>query len=533
MSTRKKKPFQHHYLDTVFKLKNIPLAAILTLASFMRLYRIEDYMTFLGDEGRDAIVAREILHGDLTLLGPRASAGDFFLGPIYYYMITPFLWLWNYDPVGPAIMVALFGIATVFLIYYVTKDFFGYKAALIASVLYAVSPVVISFSRSSWNPNPMPFFSLLTFYTLYKAVKKTSWKLFVLVGLLLGIMLQLHYLATFVAVIIAAFILVGNIVKDKGIQFVKIAYQYLGIFVGFLIGFSPFLAFEVRHNFPNIRTILGFVTENTLEDEYETQNDSYLEVVQNVAFRLFARLVTRFPPPEQVAISENNTLILWEVATVVLAVASIIFLLTHRKKLQTTLLITWLVLGVALFGVYKREIYDYYFTFLFPLPFILVGYLFASTFQKSKKSLTSYILKAASVAAVLTLLVVNLYGHPFRFSANKQKNQAETIANFVLDKTNGEPYNFALLTSGNSDHVYRYFFEVADHTPVTIENPQKDPLRETVTDQLLIVCESYTCEPLGNSLWEVAGFGPAEIVGEWKVSVVRVFKLVPLKEESS
>lgn len=60
------------------------LLLILFVAAFFRIYRISDYMTFLGDEGRDAIVAKNILHGNFTLLGPRASAGDFFLGPIYY-----------------------------------------------------------------------------------------------------------------------------------------------------------------------------------------------------------------------------------------------------------------------------------------------------------------------------------------------------------------------------------------------------------------------------------------------------------------
>src|SRR5690242_16861095 len=137
---------------------------ILISASFLRLYRIADYMTFLGDEGRDAIVAKDIIMGKFTLLGPRASAGDFFLGPFYYYLMAPFLWLSHLDPVGPAIMVALFGIATVFLVYFVGRKFFGNKAALFASALYTVSPLVIAYSRSSWNPNPMPFFSLLMLY---------------------------------------------------------------------------------------------------------------------------------------------------------------------------------------------------------------------------------------------------------------------------------------------------------------------------------------------------------------------------------
>src|SRR5262245_30806295 len=127
------------------------LVAILLLAAFLRLYRISDYMTFLGDEGRDVLVAKGILEGHFTLLGPRASAGDFFLGPIYYYMIAPWLWLFRMDPVGPAVMVALFGIATVGLVYVTGKKWFGEKTGLIAAALYTVSPIVITYSHSSWN----------------------------------------------------------------------------------------------------------------------------------------------------------------------------------------------------------------------------------------------------------------------------------------------------------------------------------------------------------------------------------------------
>ncbi|MBI1982345.1 MAG: hypothetical protein HYS68_02065, partial [Candidatus Levybacteria bacterium] len=77
---------------------NLGVLGILLVAAFLRLYKISDYMTFLGDEGRDALVVYGILHGKFTLLGPTASVGGFFLGPIYYYFMAPFLWLFNYDP---------------------------------------------------------------------------------------------------------------------------------------------------------------------------------------------------------------------------------------------------------------------------------------------------------------------------------------------------------------------------------------------------------------------------------------------------
>ncbi len=54
------------YLSTK---NNVIVLIILIVAAFLRLYRIQDYMTFLGDEGRDVLVAYNILHGHLTLLG--------------------------------------------------------------------------------------------------------------------------------------------------------------------------------------------------------------------------------------------------------------------------------------------------------------------------------------------------------------------------------------------------------------------------------------------------------------------------------
>src|SRR5574338_1562179 len=144
------------YLKSYF-LRNWQIILILILASFFRLYRVADYMTFLGDEGRDVLVVYNILHGHLTLLGPTSSVGGFFLGPIYYYFMAPWLWLFNYNPVGPAIGIAILGIITVWLVYEICVHFFGKRVAIIASFFYAISPLVVTYSRSSWNPNPMPF----------------------------------------------------------------------------------------------------------------------------------------------------------------------------------------------------------------------------------------------------------------------------------------------------------------------------------------------------------------------------------------
>lgn len=549
-------------LLTFFKKKDsYILIAILLLAAFLRLYNIRDYLTFLGDEGRDVLVVYGILHGHFTLLGPTSSVGGFFLGPVYYYMIAPFLWLFQYDPVGPAVMVALFGVATVWLVYKVGTEFFCREVGYIASILFAISPLVIDYSRSSWNPNVMPFFTILTLYLLYKAVRmfsvsasgfhKLPFGLFVLTGVMFGIMMQLHYLALFVGAIIIAYILLAGFGvwitrhKEKKSFHVlsSLAIQYMGVLIGFLGGFSPYIAFEARHGFPNTRNILMFIFHSK---DVSGGGGNYFAIIGDVFFRLFGRLVTGFPAPEHLSSYSVSSLSVWFWVTLVLGIFScgfflwefghvfkrlyctdgVVFLSKNKsgisygeKFLSFLLLFLWFVIGVLLFGFYKKNIYDYYFTFLFPVPFLLVGDFLWLLWKQRLYG------RIIFIVIFLVLFVINIQQMPFRYPANKQLQQAEDIAGFVLSKTDNKPFNFALITGGNSDHAYRYFFTIWGRPSTIIDNTIHDPMRTSVTDQLFVVCESLPCYPLGNSLFEIAGFGRAEIVGHWSISVVEVYKL--------
>lgn len=479
----------------------IPLFIILGFAAYLRLYMISGYMTFLGDEGRDALVVMHmIVNHKFTLLGPTASVGGFFLGPIYYYFMLPFLWAWHLNPVGPAIMVALFGIATVFLLFKVGKEFVSPWVGLIAASLYTLSPLVIAYSRSSWNPNLVPFFSLLLIYLLYK-------RKYLFAGIALGIGLQLHYLFLFMFVVTGVLVLIER-------KFKEILY----VLLGFLIGYSPFLAFEVRHGFPNTQTVIRFV----LAGQDTGVSSGFFRTVDDVLFRSFGRLLYRLPDGAMWPKLPAWQLYSWFIGTRLTVFLSIVLLLSKRASRAAKLLLLWLVTVVILFGFYRKGIYDYYFGIMFPLPFLLFAYLLFSVWKTKIGKIVAIVLWAG-------IVYLNWQGRPFLYPPNNQLAQAQRIAETALSHTDGKPFNFALITNGNSDHVYRYFFEIEGQAPVTIENTQVDPERQTVTGQLIVICELSDCKPLGHPLWEIAGFGRAQISGEWDVPFVKIFRLVHYK----
>lgn len=487
-------------------LSSIILIAIIGIAAFFRLYKINEYMIFLGDEGRDVLVVkRMIVDHKLTLLGPITSVGSMYMGPVYYYMMVPALALSGLNPVGPAIMVALLSIATVFAVYYLGNRYFSKTVGLIASFFYAISPLAIIQGRSSWNPNVVPFFSTLMLLGLYKVIIEKKEKYMALIGVMLGILIQLHYTSVYLLITVVASILITK---------TKISLKAIGIcFLGWLAAFSPFLLFEVRHEFTNIRAVLNFLT--TGSETQGTDISRMVHIFQDVVVRMFWRLL--------VIVNAELTEIL------IIASVVVIGFVTYKKKEKINellILLMWFLSGVLAFSLYGGIIYDYYFVGMFPIPFLVFGIFI------DKIRLWKPVGICIAIALVVALTVFNLQKNPDWLEPNNLMNNTQTISNFINKKVDGKKYNFALLAGKNSDHAYKYFLEVWGNPPTTIENPVIDPDRKTVTNDLYIVCEEKECHPLGHPLWEIAGFGQAEIKDQWTVSTAKVFHLIPLKNKT-
>ena len=492
----KKRIFNISLQSITKKYQIILLIIVILTAIFYRFWHIRDYIMFLGDEGRDMLIIRQmIIEKHLTFLGPTASVGGFYLGPIYYWMAAPFLFAWRFDPVGPAYMVAIFGVATVFLLYRFLKDSVGFWPAILASGLYSSAPLIVRYSRSSWNPNPLPFFALLLIYFIYLGIKHDKIRYFLFAGACYGIVIQLHYLATILIAITGLIIIVNT-------NFKKWFLLFLFFILGSLITFSPFLLFELKNGFPNINTIFEFVTRgsttgfNTIHLVWLFSNTGniFLEEISNFRGTFFTKFV------------------FW-----IIIVNGIFGLVKNWQKRDIKLIFSigfiWFIGGLVGLRFYTGQLFDYYFGFLFPAPFVLAGLTIYLLWNKLLFKIISLLVTVIIIAYLLT----NSF---FLKPPNRLINQTQFIADFVINKAEDEPFNFALITDSNSDHAYRYYLDLKGYSPIDLET--------LITDQLLVVCESKKCAPLGHPTWEIAGFGRAEIAGEWEISKfgIRVFRLI-------
>ncbi|NTW30070.1 MAG: hypothetical protein HGA33_02245 [Candidatus Moranbacteria bacterium] len=197
----------------IVKSETFWLIAILAVGIFLRFYHFSDWLHFELDQARDALVVREAVlggPGELTLLGMKAGGTSLRLGPGFYYLEYLSALLFGITPQGMAMVIPILSVASVFLFHLFARRVFRVPLALVLTALFAVSEFMVSYGRFAWNPNPLPFFSLLGLYTLLRAVssdERYPGRWFVLSAFAIGFATHLHFIAFLVLPTVAVLFL--------------------------------------------------------------------------------------------------------------------------------------------------------------------------------------------------------------------------------------------------------------------------------------------------------------------------------------
>ncbi|MFV1917674.1 MAG: ArnT family glycosyltransferase, partial [Patescibacteria group bacterium] len=242
----------------------ILLAAILLLALFVRVYRIEEYLGFYYDQGRDALVIWKFWHeGRPFLIGPVTGLAGIFLGPLYYYLIAPFYLIGGGNPVAPTLFLASLSAVAIFSLYFLGCKFYSRATGLIAATIGAFSYELVKAGRWLANPTPILLTSMLLLWSMWgivtyerkvtgpKGLGPGGW--WMSIALLVGISLQLEAAS---AVFYLPMILVFAVWQRKKLPDKKIL---LISIVVFLATFLPQIAFNFRHEnilFNNFKRVL-------------------------------------------------------------------------------------------------------------------------------------------------------------------------------------------------------------------------------------------------------------------------------------
>lgn len=495
------------------------IVCLIAVSAFMRLYRIDEYMTFLGDEGRDVLVVKKMLvDHDFPLLGAPTSVGNMYNGPLYYYMMAFSMAVWWMNPVAAAAMVALVGTAAVGLVYYLARSWFGKVSAIIAATLYSLSPVNIIYSRSSWNPNPAPFFALLGIIGLYKSRQSKNYLWMILTGGALAFAVQMHLLALILIPIYGAVWLLALKEKIKDEASFKNFWTGLVLsLVTFLFLMSPMAIFDFKYNNQNFNAFKTFF----FGDRATTVNLNPLNTLERLVPIYSDNLINRY------IAGQNYWLMILVSALVLIPVAAFLFLLLKKKKLNWPLftLSVWILGGVMGLALYKQTIYDHYASFLNPAVFLLFASLSNLINSIDSKKVNQYI-RGVFFLLFLVLVIVNLQISPLFAPPNRQMQRTQEVAKFIISESENKPFNFALIAERNYDAAYQFFLGEYGHKSAQL------PFEKT--GQLFVVCENKICEPVGHSKFEISAFGWAKIDWQKESSGVKVFKLIhnPQEEEN-
>ena len=433
---------------------------IFLVAFFLRVFRLPAFISYHQDQVRDLIFIKDHFDKGLPiLLGPKASVGDFFLPPFWYYLMS-LAYFVSSSPVAPAFVVVVLSSLTVIFIYLFAEKYFGQKTAFFASLLYAVSPLSIEYSRFAWNPNPMPFFAMACFYFLYIYIYDKKDYGFWLGLIAANLSLQLHYQGM---VVFAFFFLA--ILFSKKLSWKK----FLQFIVINLVLFLPFFIYEYSHNFENIKGIVSFL--------FKTQTASTLRFF---GIPFFIKFIFRdFSAFIGATILFKNYFL--GLLGLFLIGLSIFYSPTKAQPLKT--LKYFLIFSFFMLFFYKYSLINFYLLFLIPLIIVYITNIFVTSFDDKMGSII-----------LLLMVLINLIYSPTFGKTDDTYNSIKVGARLITQK---KDYCLAyrIYQPTFIESKYRYLVSLAENKPLDVDCEVPLFYRcDPRVKNLFLICEAGLCD---------------------------------------
>jgi len=361
---------------------------ILVIGIFLRTYQFHDWLRFNADQSRDATIVSEYLEGKspLPLLGPKAGGTDFRVGPAFYHFQIAAGKIFGNAPDVMAYPDLLFSILAIPLLFLFLWKYFDTRTSLALAGIFAVSFYAVKYSRFAWNPNSLPFWSILFLFMLHEIAiasrEAKKWKAAV-AGVALGIGAQLHTLSLIffplMTVLVFAFLFIRKRMPWKTF-FIMVA---LALFVN-----VPQIASEIQTGWANTDSFFSGV--GTKEEKGSGAARNALKDIVCYA-QANAYILSSYDSDDGCSLKSVKkglnlpvfiAALVFLVGGLSLAVRAFLREADHSRKYFLGIVLLYLALSFAILLPLANEISMRFFLAMIFMPFVLLGLWFGYISEK-------------------------------------------------------------------------------------------------------------------------------------------------------
>lgn len=395
---------------------------------------------FHFDSARDMLWVRDIVVGkQLTLLGPWASLQGVFYGPLTYYLLAVFFWIFGGNPLSGSVYALTVAAVALILFFFFLKRTFDSTTALVGTILLGFSPITLAISRFVFQSNPSMILGVLILLPLYQVASRKLSSLPYLF-FIAGLGVQTNFFWTvFVTPFLLVWLLWLRLRPSHTLWFKS------GLF--FLLPLIPHMTFELRNNFFQTRSLWLFV----MGENKSLGNTTDLADRINERFHLFGEFVVSGIGLPSVAVMIAFVLVLG----FFLVKTKLKFRLYERQFLLSLvgLMVTFFVGAV----IFPAQFKIWYLYSLLPLLVVVIAVVVARLVGRSL---------VFSILTGVYLFFYMVLNSRFSLPSEQQtaaerlkllSEQREIVA-AVIELGGDEPYAVYTYTETIYDYPYQYLF---------------------------------------------------------------------------
>ncbi|MDY7078930.1 MAG: glycosyltransferase family 39 protein [Chloroflexota bacterium] len=384
----------------ISKLELVLLAIVVLVAAWLRFQHL-DQAEFLWDQAEISKWALNVgQQRQITWIGPISSTRlDTFPGAIWLLAIPYAI---STSPVFATGFIAAINLSVVVACYFIARRWFGRTAAMVATLLFAVAPWAVVYSRKIWHTELLPPFT--PFYVVtgwYAFVRGRRWAVLAHC-LALAALLQIH----FAALAFIPLTVLWALIFCRRLEWRMVP---LGALLAILT-FAPYFVIDAQKDWRNIRLFAEIMQQPAL---VSTDAAHYTWVITTGLDLHWLTGPDRYP--DFVAATPN---VRWLFAVVggLAATGGVVALWRAVRQARAGLddetaaalmTVTWLTMPALFLTRSSTGVAPHYFTTTFPAQFFLVGWLVSLVWRRSGRIART--VRGVLVALILALAAAQIY----------------------------------------------------------------------------------------------------------------------------